>query len=86
MQDYNNFPKESRHKDVKRTLESRTLVWYSRGHIELAGYSADDHVGYKVDRKSTPDTCQFLGQSLVSWHFKKQNSITLSIQKLNILL
>jgi len=32
---------------------------------------------YKLDGKSTSGTCQFLGQSLVSWHSKKQNSVAL---------
>ncbi|RVW13801.1 hypothetical protein CK203_083623 [Vitis vinifera] len=32
----------------------------------------------KVERKSTSDTCHFLGHSLVSWHSKKQNSVALS--------
>ena len=44
----------------------------------LVGYSDVDYVGYKVNRKSTSGTCQFLGQSLVSWHSKKQSSVALS--------
>jgi hypothetical protein len=31
-----------------------------------------------VDRKSTSQTCQFLGRSLVCWSSKKQNSVALS--------
>nr|CAH66640.1 OSIGBa0140A01.8 [Oryza sativa] len=46
--------------------------------FKLLGYSDSDYAGCKVDRKSTTGTCQFLGRSLVSWSFKKQNSITLS--------
>ena len=46
-------------------------LWYPRGtHIDLTCYSdADfaDFAGYKVDRKSTSETCHFLGHSLVSW-------------------
>ncbi|RVW74396.1 Retrovirus-related Pol polyprotein from transposon RE1 [Vitis vinifera] len=37
-----------------------------------------DFAGCKVERKSTSDTCHFLGHSLVSWHSKKQNSVALS--------
>jgi len=37
-----------------------------------------NYVGCKVDRKSTSGICQFLGQSLVSWHSKKQNLVALS--------
>jgi hypothetical protein len=32
----------------------------------LIGYSDSDYAGCKVDRKSTSETCQFLGRSLVS--------------------
>ena len=37
-----------------------------------------DWAGDKVDRKSTSGSCQFLGHSLVSWHSKKQNCVSLS--------
>jgi hypothetical protein len=54
-------------------------LWYPKGaHFELIGYSNADYVGCKVDRKSTSETCQFLGCSLVSWYSKKQNSVVLS--------
>jgi hypothetical protein len=54
-------------------------LWYPNGsHFELLGYSDVDYVGCKVDRKSTFETCQFLGRSLVSWSSKKQNSVVLS--------
>jgi hypothetical protein len=54
-------------------------LWYPKGsNFDLIGYSDNDYVGCKVDRKSTSGTCYFLGRSLVSWAFKKQNSIALS--------
>jgi len=54
-------------------------VWYPKGgYFLLVGYSDADYAGYKVDKKSTSETCQFLGQSLVSWRSKKQNSVALS--------
>jgi hypothetical protein len=34
-----------------------------------------------VDRKSTSETCQFLGRSLVCWSSKKQNFVVLSMAK-----
>jgi hypothetical protein len=37
-----------------------------------------DYAGYKVDRKSTSEICQFQGRSLVSWVSKKQNFVVLS--------
>jgi hypothetical protein len=54
-------------------------LWYPKGsHFELLGYSDVDYVGYKVDRKITSRTYQFLGRSLVSWSSKKQNFVALS--------
>jgi hypothetical protein len=51
-------------------------LWYSKGStFNLLGYSDSDYAGCKVDRKSTSETCQFLGRSLVSWSSKKQNSV-----------
>ena len=55
-------------------------LWYPKGaKFELIGYSDSDYAGCKVETKSTSDTCQLLGRSLVSWSSKKQNSVALSI-------
>ena len=54
-------------------------LWYPKGSkFDLLGYSDFDYAGYKVDRKGTSGTCQFLGRSLVSWSSKKQNCVALS--------
>jgi hypothetical protein len=54
-------------------------LWYPKGStFDLIGYSDVDYYGFKIDRKSTSGTCQFLGRSLVSWASKKQNSVILS--------
>jgi hypothetical protein len=54
-------------------------LWYpKRSTFDLIGYFDADYAGYKIDRKSTSGTCQFLGRSLVSWASKKQNSVALS--------
>ena len=54
-------------------------LWYSKGSkFDLLGYSDSDYAGCKVDRKSTSETCQFLGRSQVSWSSKKQNYVALS--------
>ena len=53
-------------------------IWYpKRSSFDLVGYSNSDYAGDKTDRKSTSGTCQFLGRSLVSWSYKKQNSVSL---------
>ena len=53
-------------------------LWYPKGStFELLGYSDSDYAGYKVNRKSTTRTCQFIRRSLVSWSSKKQNFVVL---------
>jgi hypothetical protein len=76
--------KECHRVAVKRIL--RYLVhtpnlglWYPKGSkFNLLGYSDSDYAGCKVDRKSTSETCQFLGRPLLSWSSKKQNCVALS--------
>ena len=48
-------------------------------NFELICYSNADFGRRKIDRKNTSGTCNFLGYLLVSWHNKKQNSISLSM-------
>jgi hypothetical protein len=77
-------PKDYHLRAVKKimrylVLTSNLGLWYPKGsHFELLGYSDANYAGCKVDRKSTSGTCQFLGQSLVSWSSKKQNYVALS--------
>ena len=81
-------PKESHLNATKRILRylkhtPNVGLWYPKGaKFELVGYSDSDYVGCKVERKSTSDTCQLLGRSLVSWSSKKQNSVALSTYQL----
>jgi hypothetical protein len=54
-------------------------IWYPKDTgIDLIGYSDADFAGCRIDRKSTTGTCQFLGNKLVSWFSKKQNSVSTS--------
>jgi hypothetical protein len=77
-------PKECHLRAVKRIMRYLILthylgLWYPKGaHFELIGYSNADYAGCKIYRKSTSETCQFLGRSLVCWSSKKQNSVSLS--------
>jgi hypothetical protein len=77
-------PKDCHLRAVKKIMRYLVLtpnlgLWYPKGsHFELLGYSDADYVGCKMDRKSTSGTYQFLGQTLVSWSLKKQNSVALS--------
>jgi hypothetical protein len=77
-------PRECHLVAVKRILRYLVAtpcfgIWYPKGStFDLIGYSDSDYAGCKVDRKSTSETCQFLGRSLASWSSKKQTSVALS--------
>jgi hypothetical protein len=65
-------PKDYHLRAVNRIMRYLVLMpnlglWYPKGsRFELLGYLDADYAECKVDRKSTSETCQFLGQSLVS--------------------
>ena len=49
--------------------------------LSLVGFFDTDYSGYKVDKKKTSGTCQFLANPLVSWSSKKQKYVALSTTK-----
>ena len=54
-------------------------VWYKKDTNDvLARYSNADWAGNADNRKSTKGGCFYVGNNLVSWMSKKQNSISLS--------
>ena len=54
-------------------------VWYSKDTNDVsAEYSDADWAGNANDKKSTLGGCFYVGNNLVSWISKKQNSISLS--------
>ena len=77
-------PKESHLIAVKRIFRylkgtPNLGLWYPKGTgFDLVGYTDSDYAGCKIDRKSTSGSCQFLGRRLVSWHSKKQHSVSTS--------
>ncbi|KAJ1691811.1 hypothetical protein LUZ63_015966 [Rhynchospora breviuscula] len=81
---YQANPKDSHHKAVKKILRyvkgTQSLgLWYGKQtELDLVGYTDADFAGDRMDRKSTSETCQFLGGSLVSWSSRKQISVALS--------
>ncbi|KAK6117999.1 hypothetical protein DH2020_048254 [Rehmannia glutinosa] len=83
---FQSAPKESHMTAAKRILTylkgcQEVGLWYPKeGGFKLIGYSDSDY-GCRVDRKSTSGTCQMLGNRLVSWFSKKQNSIATSTQQ-----
>ena len=47
-------------------------LWYPNdSSFNLISYYDADYAGCRIDRKSTSGTCQFLGDTLISWHSKK---------------
>lgn len=84
---YQAGPKESHLIAVKRIIKyvNGTLnygLWYPFNTNSLiAGYSDSDWGGNLDNRKSTSGGCFFVRNCLVSWHNKKQTSISLSTAK-----
>ena len=82
---YQANPKESHMTALKRIIKYvKTTtdfgVWYSKDTNDvLAGYSDADWARNAADRKSTSGGCFYVGNNLISWMSKKQNSISLSI-------
>ena len=84
---FQSCPKESHLSAIKQILRylKGTMdigLWYPKSNnFELIRFLDVDFSSCRVERKSTSDTCHFLGHSFVSWHIKKQNSIALSMAK-----
>nr|GFB57584.1 copia protein [Tanacetum cinerariifolium] len=54
-------------------------LWYSKdAAIALTAYADADHAGCQDTRRSTSGSAQFLGDKLVSWSSKKQQSTAIS--------
>ena len=57
-------------------------IWYSKDtNMNLAGLCNTSCIENAGDRKSTSRGCFNLGNNLISWHNKKQNSISLLTTK-----
>ena len=81
---YQANPKESHMNALKRIIKyfkttAEFGVWCSKDTNDvLAGYSDADWARNANDRKCTSGGCFYVGNNLVSWMSKKQNSISLS--------
>ncbi|CAL8992931.1 unnamed protein product [Prunus brigantina] len=75
-------PKESHLFAVKRIIKYVSIefgLWYTYDTcVNLVVYSDADWAGCSDDRKSTSGGVFYVGNNLVAWHSKKQNSISLS--------
>ncbi|XP_050876093.1 uncharacterized mitochondrial protein AtMg00810-like [Lathyrus oleraceus] len=81
---YQYEPKISHITQVKRILKyingtiEYGMMYSHNANSLLTGYYDADWVGTTGDRKSTSGGCFFLGNNLISWFSKKQNSVSLS--------
>ncbi|GJS08191.1 putative ribonuclease H-like domain-containing protein [Tanacetum coccineum] len=69
-------------KRIFRYLKGKPTLglWYSRDSpFELVAYTDSDYAGATQDRKSTTRGCQFLGNRLIYWQYKKQTVVATSI-------
>ncbi|XP_050874995.1 secreted RxLR effector protein 161-like [Lathyrus oleraceus] len=82
---YQSEPKLSHITQVKRILKyingtsEYGMLYSHNANSLLTGYCDADWPGSANDRKSTYGGCFFLGNNLISWFSKKQNSVSLSI-------
>ena len=89
---YQANPKELHIIVVKRIIKyvktiSNFGVWYDKDTNDvLARDSNADWAGNADDQKSTSGRCFYLGNNLVSWMSKTQNSISLSIVKVEYIV
>jgi hypothetical protein len=78
---FQSSPRTSHCQAIKRIMRYLRFtpkfgLWFSASSsLSLYGYSDADYAGYRVERKSTTRTCQFLGSSLVSWSSRKQSTV-----------
>nr|GEY06026.1 retrovirus-related Pol polyprotein from transposon TNT 1-94 [Tanacetum cinerariifolium] len=81
---YQAKPTKKHLKEVKRIFRylQRTIntgLWYTKDSgFEVAGFLDVDYAGCKDTFKSTFGRAQFLGEKVVSWSSKKQDSIAIS--------
>ncbi|XP_058784078.1 uncharacterized mitochondrial protein AtMg00810-like [Vicia villosa] len=89
---YQAKPKTSHLAQVKRILRyvngtcDYGILYSHDTNSILVWYYDVDWAGSANDIKSTYGGCFFLGSNLISWFSKKQNCVSLSMLKLNILL
>ncbi|XP_050909055.1 uncharacterized mitochondrial protein AtMg00810-like [Lathyrus oleraceus] len=54
------------------------LLYKKSLDYKLVGFCGTDNAGDKIERKSTSESCQFIGENLISWASKRQATIALS--------
>jgi len=54
------------------------LLYKKSLYYKLVGFCDADYVGDRIERKLTSESCQFLGENLISWASKRQTIIAFS--------
>ena len=76
-------PRESHLTAVKRIFRylkvttNLGLLYRKSLDYQLVGFCDADYAGDMMERKSTSDHCQFLGENLISWASKRQATIAI---------
>jgi len=68
-------------KRIFRYLKARPKLglWYPKNpEFDLYAFADSNYGGCDIDRKSTSAGCQFLGDRLISWQCKKQQTVSTS--------
>ncbi|KAI3740532.1 hypothetical protein L2E82_31000 [Cichorium intybus] len=87
FQDAKANPKLSHLVAVKRIFRylkgrPRLGLWYPKNHeFDLYAFADSNYGGRDIDRKSTSAGCQLLGDRLISWQCKKQQTVWTSTAK-----
>ncbi|GJU62251.1 putative ribonuclease H-like domain-containing protein, partial [Tanacetum coccineum] len=74
-------PKVSHLHAVKRIFrylkcQHKLGLWYPKDSpFDLVAYTDSNYAGARLDRKSTTESCKFLGCRLISWQCKKQTVV-----------
>ncbi|KAL0286146.1 UNVERIFIED_CONTAM: Retrovirus-related Pol polyprotein from transposon RE2 [Sesamum angustifolium] len=61
-----------------KASSGKGLLFKRHGHVKIEAYSDADYAGAKDDRKSTSGYCTYVGENLVTWRSKKQNTVARS--------
>lgn len=66
---------------IFRYLKASTnlgLLYKKSNDYKLVGFCDTNYIGYRIERNSRSSCCQFIGENLIYWASKRQQTIALS--------